>query len=88
MKLSAEVGENLSRLQVGFKKDLVKEVKLFVVDAVSFRNDWEANGPMVSGLDPMEATNRLKRFQQQFEIRKRKWDGYSAGEELFGITVT
>ena len=88
VKLSAEVGENLSRLQVGFKKDLVKEVKLFVVDAVSFRNDWEANGPMVSGLDPMEATNRLKKFQQQFEIRKRKWDGYSAGEELFGITVT
>jgi hypothetical protein len=38
------VTDNLSRLQVGFKRELIKEVKLFVVDAVSFRGDWETNG--------------------------------------------
>lgn len=54
--------------QVGFKRELIKEVKTFVVDAQAFRADWEINGPMVPGLDPMEAVDRLKKFQQLFEV--------------------
>lgn len=54
--------------QVGFKRELIKEVKQFVVDAQFFRKDWEANGPMVPGLDPMEAVDRLRKFQQMFEV--------------------
>lgn len=38
-------------------------------DAQAFWRDWEANGPMVPGLDPMEAVDRLKKFQQMFEVR-------------------
>ena len=38
--------------------------------------------------DPMEATDRLRKFQQMFEVRKRKWENYSSGEELFGLPVT
>ena len=86
--LAVNVTDNLSRLQVGFKRELIKEVKLFVVDAASFRTDWEANGPMVPGLDPMEAVDRLKKFQQMFEVRKRKWTNYASGEELFGLSIT
>jgi len=58
----------LHPLQVGFKRELVKEVHAFVQDAQAFRRDWEANGPMVPGLDPMEAVDRLKKFQQMFEV--------------------
>jgi hypothetical protein len=36
--------------QVGFKRELIKEVKAFVVDAQYFRRDWEMNGPMVPNL--------------------------------------
>lgn len=54
---------------MGFKRDLVKEVQAFVQDAQAFRKDWEANGPMVPGLEPMEAVDRLKKFQQMFEVR-------------------
>ncbi len=36
----------------------------------------------------MEATDRLRKFQQMFEVRKRKWENYSSGEELFGLPVT
>jgi dynein heavy chain len=86
--LAVNVTDNLSRLQVGFKRELIKEVKLFVVDAVSFRMDWETNGPVVPGLDPMEAVDRLKKFQQMFEVRKRKWTNYASGEELFGLSIT
>lgn len=54
--------------QVGFRRELIKEVRAFVVDAQAFRKDWEAHGPMVPGLDPMEAVDRLKKFQQMFEV--------------------
>ncbi|PNH08753.1 Dynein gamma chain, flagellar outer arm [Tetrabaena socialis] len=87
-KVATEVSDNLTRLQVGFKRELIKEVKSFVVDAQMFRKDWEANGPTVPGLAPMEAVDRLKKFQQMFEVRKRKWENYSSGEELFGLPVT
>mmetsp|Transcript_5388 Transcript_5388/g.12712 ORF Transcript_5388/g.12712 Transcript_5388/m.12712 type:complete len:4322 (-) Transcript_5388:507-13472(-) len=87
-KLATDVSDNLTRLQVGFKRELIKEVKTFVVDAQNFRRDWEMNGPMVPNLDPMEATDRLRKFQQMFEVRKRKWENYSSGEELFGLPVT
>lgn len=66
--MATEVSDNLTRLQVGFKRELIKEVKSFVVDAQMFRKDWEANGPMVPGLDPMEAVDRLRKFQQMFEV--------------------
>ena len=65
-----------------------REVKAFVVDAVEFRADWDANGPAVPGLDPMEAVDRLKKFTQMFEVRARKWRNYCSGEELFGLSVT
>ena len=87
-KLAAETADSLSRLQVGFKRTLLQEVKAFVVDAVAFRQDWEASGPTVTGLDPMDATDRLHKFQQLFEVRKRKWVSYTQGEELFGLPVT
>jgi len=55
--------------QVGFKRTLLQDVRAFVSDAVAFRADWEANGPTVPGLDPMDATDRLRKFQQLFEVR-------------------
>jgi hypothetical protein len=70
-KKGIEVSDKLAEMQVGFKKDLVKEVAAFVQDAQAFRKDWETNGPMVPGLDPMEAVDRLKKFQQMFEVSLR-----------------
>ena len=55
--------------QAGFQKKLVENVAALVADARSFRIEWEAHGPMVPGLDPMQAVERLKKFQQPFEAR-------------------
>ena len=68
-KLSTDTTDNLTRLQAGFKRELIKEVKVFVVDAQHFRKEWEVQGPMVPGLDPMDAVDRLRKFQQMFEVR-------------------
>lgn len=63
------------RRQAGFKRDLIREVRAFVADAQAFRRDWDASGPMVAGLDPMEAMDRLRKFQQMFEVRLGRGGG-------------
>lgn len=62
-KLSMDVSDTLSRLQVGFKRDLISQVKVFVQDVVQFRTEWEKSGPMVPGLSPMEAYERLRKVR-------------------------
>ncbi|KAG2510575.1 hypothetical protein BBO99_00008735 [Phytophthora kernoviae] len=83
-----EVTDNLSEVQGGFKKQLIKDVKDFQADVALFRSDYEANGPMVSGLEPAEAVERLKHFKDLLGIRERKLEVFSAGEELFGMRPT
>ena len=87
-KQSVDVNDNLSRLQVGFKRELVKEVKMFVMEEARFKTDWETNGPIVPGLVPIEAVDRLSRFSQQFALKKTKWENFESGEILFGLPVT
>jgi len=87
-KLSDAVTDTLAGLQAGFKRELVREVHAFVADAVAFRADWQSSGPMVHGLEPTDAADRLKKFQHLFELRKRKWNNFASGEELFGMAVT
>ena len=73
---------------MGFKRDLVKNVKAFLQDVEKFRFDFDTNGPMVAGISAVEATDRLKRFQMLYEQRERKYKAYHAGEQLFGLPPT
>ena len=79
---------NLQNVQAGFKRDLTRSVKAFITDVAMYRSDWDTNGPMVPGIPPMEAVDRLKKFENSFSNYKRKWDTYSGGEDLFGLPVT
>ena len=87
-KESTKAADTLGKVQSGFKRDLTRAVKSFVTDVQMFRNDWDTNGPMVAGIPPMEAVDRLKKFDGSFASYKRKWDTYSAGEDLFGLPLT
>ena len=40
---------------------------------------------MVTGIPPKEALDRLKRFSEEYQVRKRKYDINHAGEMLFGL---
>jgi dynein heavy chain len=77
--------DEINQLQHSFKKGLTQEVQKFGTDVIAFRNDFEVNGPMVEGIKPAEAMERLKRYQRQFDDKERKWITYMAGEELFGL---
>jgi len=83
-----EITEQLGAQQMTFKKNLVRNVRMFVVDVAQFRSDFEANGPGVPGLPPLEANERLRKFQRLYDERDRKFEAYSAGETLFGLPVT
>jgi dynein heavy chain, axonemal len=83
-----DVTDVLSDVQGQFKKQLIDDIHAFTVDAASFKKDFELNGPLVSGIKPAEAVERLHRFQDQLTTRERKVDAYKAGEELFGLAHT
>jgi dynein heavy chain len=60
-------------------------VNKLIDDVKSFRKNFEENGPMVAGIEPKEALNRLRMFSDEYSIRKRKYDTFFAGETLFGL---
>lgn len=43
---------------------------------------------MVRGIPPREASDRLTIFQAKFDELWRKFETYSAGEDLFGLQIT
>lgn len=78
--------DELSKTQIGFKRRLITDVSNFKSDVIQFRQDFIKNGPMVQGLAPMDAVDRLSRFREELRIRERKYDLYRGGEELFALT--
>ena len=80
--------DRLSELQGGFKQNLMSDVKVFVEDVKEFRENLVANGPMVPGIPPMEAAERLNKYKRLFSERQRKWESYVEGESLFGLPIT
>jgi dynein heavy chain len=77
--------DTLAKQQLEFKKRLTKTVNEFKADVVRFRREYENNGPMVEGIPPRTAVERLKRFKEEYEVRKRKQIIYHMGEDLFGL---
>jgi dynein heavy chain len=83
-----DVTEEIAELQAGFRKSLLEDVKAFKLDTEAFRKDFVARGPMVKGITAGEAQDRLRRFEDEAEIRKRKRELYANGEALFAIPPT
>ena len=83
----AEITRNeLQIRQTEFKKTLILGIRTLIDDVKEFRKDFEVNGPMVPGLPPREALDRLKRFSDEYMVRKRKYDISNQGETLFNLT--
>uniref|UniRef100_A0A7N8Y1V4 Dynein, axonemal, heavy chain 5 n=1 Tax=Mastacembelus armatus TaxID=205130 RepID=A0A7N8Y1V4_9TELE len=85
---STEVQNELVALQPNFRGELVSNVETFLEDCQHFYQDYEKDGPMVMGLAPQDASDRLIMFQNRFDNLFRKYITYTGGEELFGLPVT
>jgi dynein heavy chain len=83
-----EVTERVAALQAGFRKRLMGDIKFLRADVAAFRADYLANGPMVPGIAPAEAQERLRRYEDEFDIRARKRELYQNGEDLFALPRT
>jgi dynein heavy chain len=85
VKTHEERQEEFSLRQVSYKKNLIKTVNSFKKDVNEFRSLYDRHGPMVKGIPPREAVERLKRFKEEYDVRARKQDIYYLGEDLFGL---
>jgi dynein heavy chain len=88
LKLCESRTEELSKAQTKFKRNLLRDIKEFKTDVINFREDFLRNGPMVDGINPNDAVDRLSRYKEEFKIRQRKMESYSGGEELFALPLT
>ncbi|CAE8616980.1 unnamed protein product [Polarella glacialis] len=77
--------EELTVKQVQFKRNLIKTVHSFKRDVEKFRRDYEERGPMVKGIRPSQAVERLKRCKEEYEVHGRKQEIFALGENLFGL---
>lgn len=80
--------EELSKSQTKFKRQLLKDIKDFRIDVESFREDFLRNGPLVDGVNPNDAVDRLNRFKEELKMRERKMESYCGGEGLFALPIT
>eukprot|EP00931_Biecheleriopsis_adriatica_P081370 TRINITY_DN5469_c0_g1_i3.p1 TRINITY_DN5469_c0_g1~~TRINITY_DN5469_c0_g1_i3.p1 ORF type:complete len:4660 (-),score=1275.41 TRINITY_DN5469_c0_g1_i3:88-14067(-) len=71
--------------QVQFKRNLIKTVHSFKRDVEKFRRDYEERGPMVKGIRPSQAVERLRRCKEEYEVHGRKQQIFALGETLFGL---
>ena len=67
-KAALEASERLLQLQPSMQASLEGEVTAFVFEADAFVKQWTEEGPMVPGLEPLEAAARLRTFAQLFEV--------------------
>lgn len=66
-------------------KNLKSNIKEFVNDVYVFRRDYEKNGPMVEGISPNTAIERLKRYKDEYDVKHKFRTINERGEELFGL---
>ena len=65
--------------------ELKKDIKDFIVDVKTFRKDYELNGPMVENISPKEAIERLRRFEDEYSVKKNFYKINKSGEALYGL---
>jgi len=82
----AEVKQREHQKEQAFHLKVLKmDVKQLVKDVKEFRTAFEEEGPMVQGITPKEASDRLKRFENEFELKETIYNVNQKGENLFGL---
>ncbi|RZF32385.1 hypothetical protein LSTR_LSTR001849, partial [Laodelphax striatellus] len=83
-----DVNVLLLTMQPHFQEDLRNNLERFRLDNIEYCHEYRTSGPMMPGLTPREASDRLILFQNRFDGMWRKLQTYQNGEELFGLPQT
>ena len=86
--LAGQVQSHLITIQPQFKDTLITQIGTFATDTDAFFSDYRDRGPMVDGIPPREASERLQEFQMNFDSIWRRFQTCEDGEELFGLSKT
>ncbi|KAM4579488.1 dynein axonemal heavy chain 8-like, partial [Fundulus diaphanus] len=82
------VQDELVRLQPNFKQDLLECVTVFKKDVDTYMKEYDSEGPLVQGIAPQTASQRLQAFQARFEELWKRFTTYTSAEQLLGLPVT
>eukprot|EP00899_Mesostigma_viride_P009315 jgi/Mesvir1/18385/Mv14266-RA.2 len=85
---AAKKFDKLIQVSPGLRRQLKANVAAFVKDVEKFKREYDNRGPMVKGLKPRVAIERLREFQRGLEERERRWRSYEKGEALFHLPTT
>ena len=86
--LASNVQSHLITIQPQFKDSLITQIGSFATETDEYFSDYSQRGPMVDGIPPREASERLQEFQMNFDTVWRRFQTCSDGEELFGLSKT
>jgi hypothetical protein len=71
-----------------FERELDKLVKEFMVTIIQFRNKFDVEGPVVPGLMPREAVDRLNTFQKEYSRHMETRKMLDAVQRLLQVPTT
>ena len=75
---SVDVQNQLIKVQPEFKENLNAGVAKFKEDTAKFYVDFDQEGPLVEGIKPAEASDRVTVFQSRFDELWRKVNNFSS----------
>ncbi|KAL5457324.1 hypothetical protein EMCRGX_G034572 [Ephydatia muelleri] len=78
----------LSEQRLLHERELDKQVQAFTVETIQFRNSFDTEGPLVSGLMPMEAVGRLGSFLDQCAEMREKQELICSVQKLLSVPPT
>lgn len=76
--LTFGVAESLGSMQNEYKLNLMGDVADFKQAVTAYTQDYKANGPGVSSIQPKEAISRLNRYERDFADLDRKYTMFNA----------
>ncbi|XP_050528019.1 dynein axonemal heavy chain 8-like [Daktulosphaira vitifoliae] len=85
---TCEVPQRLVNIYVPMRMELKLGIKRLKSDIFIYDTQFNEKGPMVSGLTPSEASERVIIFQDKFDELVVLMDRYQEGERLFGVKIT
>jgi dynein heavy chain len=85
IELADSKQRELQKDQAKNLKKLKENIRMLVQDVKVLRKNFEEEGPMVQGISPKEASDRLKRFENEYELKKAYFEINKKGEDLFGL---
>ena len=83
VQIAETTRNSLQSQQSRFKQTLIQESNMKIVEVDDLRKNFEEKGLMVARIAPRDTLNRLRIFSEEYQVKKRRYESYYAGETSF-----